>query len=426
MNVKRFFANTSREALRKVRDSLGGDALLLSNRTTDGGVEILAIANGDMSAIMAPNVDLSRDKDSPRVLVSHESRSAEVVQAKAPAAAEKVRPSTVDPQAVASLVASDVLGEIRSMRGMLEEQLAEMAWSEGQRRQPARGKLLRHLMNARFSAQISRYLLDHIPNELDEAAGLTWLKAQLARNVQVCPNENEVLEKGGVYALVGPTGVGKTTTTAKLAARCVVRHGADKLALLTTDGYRIGGHEQLRIYGKILGVTVHAVKDAADLRLALAELRGKHMVLIDTVGMSQRDRMVAEHVSMLNGCGADVKRLLLLNATSHGDTLEEVVRAYGASTLTGAIITKLDEAVSLGSVVDSLVRHRLPLYYVANGQRVPEDLHVANRQYLGHRAFMHDQEEAQFAMNDDEYPFIMASAKSTAYANLQIGEAHNV
>jgi len=305
---------------------------------------------------------------------------------------------------------------------MLEEQLASLAWCDAQRRQPARGKLLRDLLNAGFSAQIARHLLDKLPTELKDVDGQTWIKAQLAGNLQVVANENEILEKGGVYALVGPTGVGKTTTTAKLAARCVVRHGADKLALLTTDVYRIGGHEQLRIYGKILGVTVHAVKDAADLRLALSELRGKHMVLIDTVGMSQRDQMVADQVAMLNGCDTEVKRLLLLNATSHGDTLNEVVRAYQGKGLTGAIITKLDEAVTLGCVLDTVIRHRLPLYYMATGQRVPEDLHAANRQFLIHRAFKDLPEVSAYAMRDDEFPHIMAAAKPDTNPNLQMNE----
>ncbi|HJT52050.1 MAG TPA: flagellar biosynthesis protein FlhF, partial [Nitrosospira sp.] len=220
--------------------------------------------------------------------------------------------------------------------------------------------------------------------------------------IEAIGNESEILEKGGVYALVGPTGVGKTTTTAKLAARWVVRHGADKLALLTTDGYRIGGHEQLRIYGKILGVTVHAVKDAHDLTLALAELRGKHLVLIDTVGMGQRDRMVAEQVAMLAGCGIEVKRLLLLNAAANRHTLNEVAHAYRGDGLAGAIITKLDESVVLGCALETAIRHRLPLFYTACGQRVPEDLELADPSYLVDRALDHLPSVSPFAELEDE------------------------
>jgi flagellar biosynthesis protein FlhF len=193
-----------------------------------------------------------------------------------------------------------------------------------------------------------------------------------------------------------------------------VRHGADKLALLTTDGYRIGGHEQLRIYGKILGVTVYAVKDQQDLSLALAELRGKHMVLIDTVGMGQRDKMVAEQVAMLTGCGTEVKRLLLLNAASSGDTLNEVVSAYEGGGLAGAIITKLDEAATTGCVLDTIIRHQLRLYYTATGQRVPEDLHVGNAGRLIDGAFNNLPAASPFSVPEDMFPLLMAGSKGRA------------
>ncbi len=182
------------------------------------------------------------------------------------------------------------------------------------------------------------------------------------------------------------------------------------MALITTDGYRIGGYEQLRIYGKILGVMVHSVKDEADLRIALSELKNKHTVLIDTVGVSQRDKMVTEQVAMLSGKDIDVKRLLCLNATSTGETLSEVVRAYQGSGLAGCILTKLDEAATIGGALDIAIRQKLNIYYVASGQRVPEDLHVANKQYLVDRAFKLKRETTAFKFQDDELPILMASA----------------
>jgi flagellar biosynthesis protein FlhF len=239
-------------------------------------------------------------------------------------------------------------------------------------------------------------------------------------------NEHEMLEKGGVFALIGPTGVGKTTSTAKLAARCVMRHGTDKLALITTDGYRIGGHEQLRIYGKILGVMVHSVKDEADLRIALRELRGKHTVLIDTIGASQRDKMVAEQVAMLSGTGTNVQRLLCLNATSTGETLSEVVRAYQGTGLSGCIMTKLDEAASIGNVLDVIIRAKLNLYYVSNGQRVPEDLHLGDPAYLLDRAFKPKRDTATYQLQDSELPLIMAYANSTSAAHANASHLQEV
>ncbi len=338
--------------------------------------------------------------------------------------ASKVISDTVTPQKnqqpafearqVADEVAANVLREIKSMRGNLEQQLAALTWNDQQRRDPMRGRILRQLLAAGFSASLTHDLLDRMPAGQDEEDAMNWVKSVLTNNLHTIGNENEILEKGGVYALVGPTGVGKTTTTAKLAARCVVRHGSDKLALLTTDGYRIGGHEQLRIYGKILGVTVYAVKDAQDLTLALAELRGKHMVLIDTVGMGQRDKMVAEQAAMLAGCGTEVKRLLLLNAASSGDTLEEVARSYQGGGLAGAIITKLDEAVTTGCALDTAIRHQLPLYFTATGQRVPEDLHLADSRQLVNSAFNNLPSASPFAMPEDMFPQLMAGFKRGA------------
>jgi flagellar biosynthesis protein FlhF len=291
---------------------------------------------------------------------------------------KKNQPEAADIRGLANEVAASVLREIKLMRGELGQQLASLGWNDEERRDPMRAEILKRLLNTGFSDVLARDLMGGMPVVSSEADGINHAKSVLGSKLKTIGNEREILENGGVYALVGPTGVGKTTTTAKLAARYVVRHGADKLALLTTDGYRIGGHEQLRIYGKILGVAVHAVRDRQDLALALTELRGKHLVLIDTVGVGQRDRMVAEQVAMLAGCGTEVKRLLLLNAASNGYTLNEVAHAYRGDGLAGAIITKLDEAVILGCALDTAIRHHLPLYYVAQGQRVPEDLELAD------------------------------------------------
>jgi flagellar biosynthesis protein FlhF len=321
---------------------------------------------------------------------------------------------------VAELVAQSVIGEIHSMRGVIEEQLAGLLWSDRQRRDPARGQAAKTLLAAGFSSQLVKLLIERMPTQLDHAQAMDWLKAALGRNLPVLQNEDALLERGGVYALMGPTGVGKTTTTAKLAARCVMRYGANRVALLTTDSYRIGAHEQLRIYGKILGVGVHAVKDAADLRLALSELRNKHMVLIDTIGMSQRDRTVSEQVAMLCGTGTPVQRLLLLNATSHGDTLNEVVHAYrnrqaaeGAD-LAGCILTKLDEATNIGAVLDTVIRYRLPVHYVSTGQKVPENLYVARKDFLIESAFAVPRESSPFAPAEDELAAMMAAVPTHA------------
>lgn len=408
MNVKKFLANSSREALRKVRDALGPDAVILSNRSVDGGVEIIALANEDIASLVAPSMD--KEIASPPLLGAFSpKRRTENNQASTLAGALEVARAGAGARETSASGITDVMSEIRSMRGMLEAQLAEISWGTQQTRQPHRALILREMLAAGFSASLARHLVQNLPAAGTAETGMDWVKSILSRNLATIGNENELLEKGGVFALVGPTGVGKTTTTAKLAARCVMRHGTGKLALITTDGYRIGGHEQLRIYGKILGVMVHSVKDEADLRIALDELKNKHTVLIDTVGMSQRDQMVAEQIAMLSGTDIEVKRLLCLNATSTGETLNEVVRAYQGAGLAGCIITKLDEAATIGSVADVMIRQKLRLYYIANGQRVPEDLHVTSAKFLIERAFKLKRGTAPYQLQDDELPLVIAN-----------------
>ena len=409
MNVRKFIAATARDALRKVKETLGPDAIILSNRGIPGGVEIMAVAARDMEMIVP-----TREYEStlPRRKESAASPSVESTPLRVTAPAQQPAPAQPAgyrtarslpprgarsapapaaqplvesaPPPAADVVPAAVMEEIRTLRRIVEQQLAGFAWGEAARAQPTKTETLRHMLDAGFSPQFARELLADLPRDLDAGQALAWVKSVAERAMLTINGETDIVDQGGIYALVGPTGVGKTTTTAKLAARCVLRHGARKLALVTTDGYRIGAHEQLRIYGRILGVSVHLARDGKDLRATLRDLQHTHMVLIDTMGMSQRDRMVSEQVAMFGD--SDVKSLLLLSATSRGDTLDDVVRAYSGMDLAGCVLTKVDEAASLASSLDVIIRQGLRLYYVSNGQRVPEDLHLPNRPYLLHRA----------------------------------------
>ncbi len=393
--ARKFVAPTSREALRLVREALGTDAIILSNRASAAGVEIVAMVEGDMTqtlasaAPMAPALPPAMPRAPLAPAPSPVPTAAVVPLAPPRPLAPMAAPAHVAaarPEAAPAPMHNDmVLSELHSMRGMIEEQLASVMWNDKQRQDPVRGRLLRTLLGAGFSVKLSKALLEKLPTGQSYAEGMDFVRAELIRAVPVFEDEDALLAQGGVYALMGPTGIGKTTTTAKLAARCVMRFGADKLALVTTDSYRIGAYEQLRIYGQILDVPVYGVKDAADLHLVLQDLRDKHMVLIDTVGMSQRDRAVSDQIAMLCNSHRPVKRLLLLNATSHGDTLNEVVHAYrhgGANELTGCIFTKMDEATHPGALIDTVIRHRLPVHYISSGQKVPENLLLADRTQL--------------------------------------------
>lgn len=455
MTVKRFVGATARDCLRRVKEALGPDAVVISNRAVENGVEIVAMSSESLDAISqqvqptaktpvipspapapAPARPLSqpsmnpatsgqlpaKDSDYTVTLSSTRQeirRESSVVRPWSPfgsfassptiaespplhAASEAARgiAPSVQVQTQFKGVATplpaathedqsqtvQLMDEMRAIKKLLEHQLAGFAWGEVARDNPMRALLLGEMLAAGFSGGLARRLVQEMPTDVSQEECRKWLTAAVNRRLRTLASEADFIDRGGVYALVGPTGVGKTTTTAKLAARCVVRHGAEQLALVTTDSYRIGAHEQLRIYGRILGVPVFVVRDGADLQRTLDGLREKHMVLIDTGGMSQRDRMVTDQATMLTRSG-EVNRLLLLNASSRGDTLDEVVRAYGGDDLAGCILTKIDEAAALAPSIDCIVRHGLTLSYVANGQRVPEDLHLPNRKYLLHRAF---------------------------------------
>ena len=460
MSVKRFVGASARECLRRVKEEMGPDAVVISNKPLGNGVEVVAMTPDSLDAISqqaavrpaaAPAPPAAARKsgapdDDYTVTLSSALRKAPVVRPWTPyagaPAAEAPRPvlrplpprpaeeSDVlsPPQVAASLRAAvetalppageataevtQLRDEMRVIKSLLERQLAGFAWGEMARDTPTRALLLGEMIEAGFSGQLARKLVQDMPEDMAPDDGRKWLKAAVNRRLRTLPTEADFIDRGGVYAIVGPTGVGKTTTTAKLAARCVVRYGADRLALLTTDGYRIGAQEQLRIYGRILGVPVFVVRDGEDLRRTLADLRDKHMVLIDTVGMSQRDRMVAEQAAMLMRSG-EVNRLLLLNAGCRGDTLDDVVRAYAGEDLAGCIMTKVDEATALAPALDCIVRHGLTLSYVANGQRVPEDLHLPNRNYLLHRAFKTGASESAHSLRDEEVSLAMAQSSST-------------
>ena len=156
----------------------------------------------------------------------------------------------------------------------------------------------------------------------------------------------------------------------------MLRHGPRSLALITADVYRIGAQEQLRAFGRMLGVPVQVAQDREVLQRLLKEHEGCRLVLIDTAGIGQRDDRVGQLTSALEV--SQVRRVLVMNAAAQPGSLEEVLGAFGARDTAGVLLSKVDEAVGLGACLDALVRHRLPLLGYADGQRVPEDYHAVN------------------------------------------------
>jgi flagellar biosynthesis protein FlhF len=277
---------------------------------------------------------------------------------------------------------NEMLGELRSMRNLIEERFGMLAFMEKLQRNPRQAELSQRLLDSGLSPALIRKLVASLP--ADVADEMAWAASVLERNVVTDEHELPIEDQGGVFALIGSTGVGKTTSTAKIAAAFATKHGAGNLGLITLDAYRVAAHEQLRTYGRILGVPVHTAHDRASLEDLLDLLSAKKLVLIDTAGMAQRDTRTRELLEMLQH--RSIQKLLVVNAAAQGETVEDVMTAYGASSCRGIVISKLDEAVKLGPALDAVIRHKAKVVGIANGQRVPEDWHRLSAQALVQRA----------------------------------------
>ena len=307
---------------------------------------------------------------------------------------------------------AEMIHELRSMRGLIEQRFGALAFMEKLQRQPRHALLTQTLLEHGFSPQLIRRLAESLPADGDP---LAWASGVLERNLITGEKMPALEEHGGVYALIGSTGVGKTTSTAKLAAAFAARHGATQLGLITLDAYRVGAHDQLRAYGRILGVPVHMAHDRASLEDLLELFAGKKMVLIDTAGMAQRDARTRELLDMLQH--ASVQKLLVMNAAAQGETFEDVISAYGAASCRGVILSKIDEAVKLAPALDVLIRHKLKVLAVANGQRVPEDWHILSAHALVQRAlrshaapaWRHDSSEMNLVFAGVPHPMPVAA-----------------
>nr|WP_298522834.1 flagellar biosynthesis protein FlhF [uncultured Halomonas sp.] len=431
MSVKRFVGATSRDAMRQLRAALGDDALILSNRNVAEGVEILAMAEDAHGQMVGSPAATQSPPASPKpAQAAAPIRQPTRTNASAPSQVTERVQMPAAPQPDFAAFSERVLGEMQDLRTLLTGQAQRAADPSRRGEESTLERLQRRLLGAGFGLHLVEELLETPPAELVHASdepALAWAKRQLTSRLPILDDEAALLDQGGVFALIGPTGIGKTTTTAKLAARYVMRHGAAGVALVTTDSYRIGAHEQLRIYARLLGVDVHALEADAPLGDLLTRLAHKRLVIIDTVGMSQRDQRLAGQIAMLGDstgqasgqAARPIRRLLLLNAASHGDTLEEVVETYqraskaAGAPLFGAILTKVDEAPRLGAVLDIAIRHGLRLHYVSHGQQVPEDLSLADGNTLLDQA-LSVEGDSSFAAETPQ-----ASGASSQYKQIQ-------
>jgi len=364
--MRRYCAPSMAVALKQIRQDQGGDAVILSQRTVVGGVEVVAAVDPDADISTAST---SKPVYSPRVYSNHRSEKITEVT-------KSVIPNGLDN----SVEMSSLKRDMEQMRTMMEQHLSLVNKVSPIQGDPKEAWLTERLSSLGISSDIGAQIWEDIGSTNSVSGddrhwqrGLEWLDSKLSLDD---PDE-QILQKGGVVALVGPTGVGKTTTAAKLAARYAMRHGSSKVALITTDSYRIGAQEQLRSFGELIGVPVYAVNSADELHTTLHSLQDRELVLIDTAGLSQRDRQLLEQLAILRTGEIKIDPYLVVAANSQESALNEAVTMFNRIELKGAILSKLDEGGSLGPALSVLIRHQLPLHYLGDGQRVPEDLQVA-------------------------------------------------
>ncbi len=429
MKIKRYTAPDMRQAMQKVREDQGPDAVILSSRRVDGLNEIIAAIDYD-EALVRQAVAQMRNA-APQTPVVHPRKAATPPATKVgqnPASVREPAPPRVSAEEAARLLMQQTLPrkgqarvaaeqarkdagqgtaataashvtataavraavatapsdatyqrmqrEMTQLRQLLEAQLSSLAWNALDRRQPLRTQVLRDLTRLGIEADVATDILEDLPADMTAEQSRYLPLGLLSRRLTI--GGKDFVEQGGAIALVGPTGAGKTTTIAKLAARVAEKHGHSQVALICTDDYRIGAQDQLTQYGRLLGLASYQARNSAELGKLLVHLADTRVVLIDTPGMNHRDERLVALLDTLRANAGRVRSLLVLPANTQAAALEESLRTYSALDPDGCVLTKLDETPSLGPSISVLIRNALALHYTTDGQRVPQDIAVAD------------------------------------------------
>ena len=443
MKMKRFFAKDMRGALAEIKEVLGADAVIMSSKKVAGGIELVAGIDDDqsiaqtapmvpapqrvMEKLQASEAPSLRNLDDDTVNISgFRSKLAKLAaggkiptepeqdslqnlltrQQKQQQQAEPIRVAqrplnpafnnsqpaaeqAVTQQSDAGFEAQEQITALKEemlvMRQLLEHQVSGLMKQEMDRSEPVRAMLVKQLVRMGIAEDLADQFACYIGDNVSGREA--WQQLQQLLCEQLVVTDDEILRLGGVVALVGPTGVGKTTTIAKLAARFAAQYGADQVALISCDSYRIGAMDQLATYGRILGCPVRSAKNSEELSEQLHQLRHRKLILIDTAGMSQRDMRLNEQLNtLINNSRVKIKTYLVLPATAQRVVMQEAIEQFRRIPLRGCIFTKLDECLSLGECISVAIQNALPIGYLSDGQRVPEDLRVAEANYLVKKA----------------------------------------
>ena len=434
MKIKRFFAADIRQAMRMVKDELGADAVIMSNKSVDGGIEIVAAQDFDEQSIhskleeqktdkkqstvskakkiILPNFDAAKkrlqlleNERKQKIAAANTSEKpmrqnidqyvgyAEKIQIREKLAATTGIPSNVAKESplktpnltekqtsLSDQLLLDMSQELKYLRNTMDTKLANISRAHASNVSPIRSELLLRLMDMSISKKLSTMVSNHFTDHSNLDAALKKAQEMLVKVLPIATDN--LLENGGIVALVGPTGVGKTTTIAKLAANFILKHGANQVALITTDNYRIGAHEQLNTYGRILNVPVRVASSPQELRHLINSFADKRLILIDTAGMSQRDMKLVEQINTLQQNGLSIRSYLVMSASTEYKAMNAIIKAFAMFEPQASILTKLDEAVSIGAAISSIIENNLPLSFITDGQQVPEDIHIPNAKTL--------------------------------------------
>jgi flagellar biosynthesis protein FlhF len=431
MKIKRYTAVSMRAALALVRAEQGPDAVILSSRRGEDGIEVIAAVDYDEALFIAAT---RQPTGATQTTPAAETSAAELSAAPVPAPSRAVEPppvaartpartSAAPPQPAAVIApapaASPARGraapavmrpdlgyvamqrELRDLRQLMETGLAGMTWNDKRLREPLKARILEELSAMDIAPDVAMALADLAPRRTTLENPSHIPLALLAKHLPIVEDLSGI--SGGVMAVVGPTGAGKTTTIAKLAARWCMRHGSQDLALVSTDSYRIGARDQLLTYARILGAPMHAANSGKDLARVLEKLKSKKLILIDTAGMGPHDVRLSEQLAALQLGAARARVLLALPAQGEAHALEEIVQAFAPLTPVACILTKVDEAASLGAVISTTLRHKLKIAYVCDGQQVPEDLHAAHRKRVWLVRTALQMKESKAPVRDEAY-----------------------
>ena len=444
MKIRRFFGKDMREALSQVKAELGSDAVIMSNRKVADGIELVAAydkepeaklftpkaspqaaaktpgqkavpslseiigddgpdslkallekqhgGNNGVASPAQPNQPMTANAKHANEIASHldfseafiddvEAQQSSHEPVRQNAFPEHQASSMDDTAVTQSAELAQIKEELASLRDVLQYQVADLMEAKNKRQKPVHQYLITRLTDMGLSNALAKQLISYTPSHYNERDAWVYLLNLLANRINV--TGNDILSAQGAVALVGPTGTGKTTTVAKLAARYAQKYGAESDAMITIDTYRIAAYEQLATYGKIIGCTVRKAQTSEELADLLFQLRHKRLVLIDTAGFSQRDSRLIKQIKQFdNGQMPNVKKYLVAQANTQYPALQRIIQAYDDIELSGCIFTKLDECYSLGEVLSAAVEYQLPVSYVTDGQKVPEDIKIAEAKSL--------------------------------------------